>query len=256
MNRRTLLAGAGSIGLASLGGCLGTIGMASHEASPAGVTAEARSETGYKQSEIKDLTITRDVDLKVYSEEITVTNYMTKHEKSINLGLLGDQRAAVFMVLSTPQIKILGESHNPVEEMSSKELVELIENNYDKIENITGKESTSVTILDQSTTATKFTADATFNGYDVEVNLHISEAVKTDEDLVVAVGVYPRHLASQEEENIVRLMEHVVESADTESDSAGNETPQDGNRTGDNESPDNGSSNESGSRDDGILGGV
>lgn len=261
MNRRTLMAGFGSIGLASLGGCLGTIGMASHEASPVSVAAETRSETGYEQTGIEDLTITKDIDLKVHSETITVTNYLTKHEKSIPMGPLGDQRAAIFTLLSTPQINLLGENRNPVEDMSSEELVKRIKGNYDKIENISRQESTSVTILDQSTTATKFTADAKFNGYDVKLNLHISEAVKTTEDLVVAVGVYPQEFESHEEENILSLMKHVTETADASGTESGNETSQGSNGSNSTESnstsdrsTENGSSNSSENSDDDILG--
>jgi len=223
MNRRTVLAGLGAAGFAGLSGCLGLVGLDEHESSPAGVEADARDETGYEQTAVDPLSVEREVGPT--NETVTVTNYMTVHEKAVDMGLLGRQRGAVFNILTTPQVSILGRELNPVEEMSTQELVDLVRQNYDGIENIEHEADTDITILGQSTTQSRFTADAKFNGQDLPVNVHITEAVEADEDLLVTIGVYPEYVPRQEEPNITTLVKAVTTDVDadassTDSDSA------------------------------------
>ncbi|ELZ12911.1 hypothetical protein C478_08308 [Natrinema thermotolerans DSM 11552] len=249
MNRRTVIAGLGAAGLAGLSGCLGLLGMDEHESSPAGVESEARAETGYEQTAIDPLEIERDVGPT--NETVTVTNYMTKHEKQVGIDGLGERRAAVFNVLTTPQVNILGRELNPVGEMSTEELIDLVRENYDGISNVSHDRDTEVTILEESTTKAQYTADATFDGRDVEVDVHITEAVEAGDDLLVTIGVYPERLQSQERPNITALAEAVTTDVDegaSSGDSGGNESDSDdGSQSDGNESSDNES-------DDGILG--
>ncbi|WP_323171344.1 DUF6517 family protein [Natrialba sp. PRR66] len=235
MKRRTLLSGLGVAGLTSLSGCLGLVGMAHHEASPAGVDASVRNDTGYEQTTIDEFTVEREVGVSIATETVVITNYMTEHEKAVDMGPLGEQRGAVFIVLTTPQVNALGSQFNPVEDMSTDELVELVASNYDDIGSVSFVEETSVTVFDQSTTQSRYTAEASFQGQPVDVALHVSEAIETDDDLLVTVGVYPNEFDWSEEEQIFSLMDGVVpdideeDAGDTEngtgeSDSDGNDT--------------------------------
>lgn len=214
MRRRTLLAGVGAAGLASLSGCLGVIGMDEHESSPAGVEAAAREGTGYDQTGIDEVVVERDVGIGPLSSTISVTNYVTEHDKAVEMpGPLGRQRGAVFVVLSTPKVGLLGRNFNPVEEMDAAELIELVEENYDDIGNVEPEEDESIEILGESTTKTRFSAQAQFDGRDVDVYVHVSEAVETADDLLVTLGVYPQLLQSSEEANVRELMASVIEEA-------------------------------------------
>ncbi|SEQ48850.1 DUF6517 family protein [Natrinema salaciae] len=251
MNRRTVIGGLGAAGLASLSGCLGLLGLDEHESSPAGVEAAARDETGYDQTAIEPLSIDRDVGPT--DATVTVTNHMTKHEKAVDMGPLGSQRGAIFNVLTTPQVSILGKELNPIEEMSTQELMDLVRDNYDGISNISEGEDTDVTILGESTTQTRFTADAEFDGRDVNVAIHITEAVEAGEDLLVTIGVYPDYVATQEEENVRTLTEAVTTDVDEDASSGDAGSDADGGNESDNSTTKStdGSDNES---DDGILG--
>ncbi|WP_222919630.1 DUF6517 family protein [Natrinema sp. SYSU A 869] len=264
MNRRTVIAGLGATGLAGLSGCLGLIGMAEHESSPAGVETGVREETGYEQTVIESLPVERDVGPT--NETVTVTNHMTKHEKSVDMGLLGSRRGAIFNVLTTPQVSIFGKELNPVEEMSTQELMDLVRSNYDGIDNISHDEDSDITILEQSTTQSQFTADAEFDGEDVPVNISITEAVEADEDLLVTIGVYPEYVERQEKPNVSALTEAVTTDVD-EGASSGDGGSDDGNEgTDDSENTDgsndtqsddgSGGDNETDGNesDDGILG--
>ncbi|TMT85880.1 hypothetical protein E2L06_04440 [Haloterrigena sp. H1] len=222
MNRRTVLAGLGATGLAGLSGCLGLVGLAEHESSPAGVEAAAREETGYEQTGIEPLSVEREVGPT--NETVTVTNYMTSHEKAVDMRQLGRQRGAVFNVLTTPQVSILGRELNPIEEMSTQELVDLVRQNYDGIANIKHTDDTDVTVLGQSTTQSRFTADAEFDGRDLPVNVHITEAVEADTDLLVTIGVYPEYVQRLEESNVRSLTEAVTTDVDEDASSAGSDS--------------------------------
>lgn len=261
MKRRTLIAGVGAAGLTGLSGCLGVLGLAEHESSPAGVEADARSETGYEQTAIEALPIDRDVGPT--DETVTVTNYMTKHEKSIDMGLLGSRRGAIFNVLTTPQVNILGKELNPVGEMSTQELVDRVKGNYDGISNISHEEDSDITILEQSTTHSRFTADAEFDGRDVDVDIHITEAVEAGEDLLVTIGVYPQYVREREERNIQTVMEAVTtevdenaSTGDSGSDDDGGNESSDGSSDGSSDNGTDGSSNnetDDNESDDGIF---
>ncbi|WP_247730245.1 DUF6517 family protein [Halovivax limisalsi] len=219
MKRRTYLAGAGTAALAGLAGCTGLLGLDKHESNPVGVAAETRNETGYQQSRIDDIVIDKSVDLGLWSESITVTNYVVEHEKAITVGPLIDQRAAVFAVLSTPQISIAGQEVNPIKDMETGELVQRLAANYEGVSGVQHVEDATVSILGESVTTSTFQAQATFGGnQDIDVNLHVTEAAATDEDLVVGVGVYPTALASQERTNVETLLSSIDPSVDVRSE--------------------------------------
>lgn len=215
MNRRTYLGAVGAASLAGLAGCTGLLGLDEHEANPVGVPSQVRSDTGYEQTGVDDVVIEEKVDMKLWSETISVTNYVVEHEKTVSFGPLTDQRAAVFAVLSTPQISVVGQQVNPVEDMDTAELVDMIASNYEDLgapEHVGDKE---LPVLDSSVVTSTFATEATFMGnQDIEVNLHVTEAVKTEEDLVVGIGVYPRDLESRERSNVESLISAIDPSVD------------------------------------------
>lgn len=228
MKRRQLIAGTGALGLASLAGCLGLAGLDRHEASPASVEPAVREETGYEQTDIDDLGIEEEIGVSAVSEEIVVTNYLTEHEKAVDMGPLGEHRGAEFTVLSTPKVDVAGRNFNPVEDKSADELIELVANNYDGISDVEHVSDDDVTVLEQSVPMSTFTADAEFHGSDVQVTLHVTEAAETDDDLLVAIGVYPTHLESQEEPNVRSLIEGIVEDVEDEGDESEREETENG----------------------------
>ncbi len=211
MKRRALLAGTGGLVAVGVAGCLGTIGMDEHEASPAGVAPDVREETGYEQVGVEELVIDRTV---AGSEEITVRNYLTEHEKGVELGPVGTVQAAAFVVLTSPQISIAGQELNPIAEMPSEELVELIEADFDGIDDVEHVSDGETDVLDQETTESVYEADAAFNGVTVDVNVHITESVETAEDHLVTIGVYPQQVGGVESENVRTLQGSIVEDID------------------------------------------
>jgi hypothetical protein len=211
MNRRQYLTGVGTVLTASTAGCLGVITgsePAEFEATPPTVDDAVLAETEYEPEGIEEIVVERTVEAGGQSRDVVVTNYMAQYEKTIDLGPLGELRAALFTALTTPQVNVLGQEFNPIAEMTTQELAQRVQSQYQGIEDIQHQEDSDVTINDQTTTQSKFTAQATLSGQTVDIILHISEAVELGEDLVVTVGAYPEQ-TPDEEQNVLALMEAI-----------------------------------------------
>lgn len=210
--RRLLVSAAGAAAGIGLAGCLGSEPI-EFTAEPVGVSPDARESTGYERVGVEERVVRREVEAAGQSREVVVTNYRTEYEKAVDLGPIGERRAALFTALATPQVEVLGREFNPVAELSTEELVERVQEGYDGIGNVEHDADAEVSILGQSAVRSRFTAEAEFNGVAVDVYLHVTEAVKTGEDLVVTVGAHPRQLAG-EEEYVVALMRGIDSDAE------------------------------------------
>ncbi|CCQ36405.1 uncharacterized protein Nmlp_2233 [Natronomonas moolapensis 8.8.11] len=211
MRRRTLLGGAVGIAASAAAGCLGAVGMDEYEATPAGVDPAVREETGYEQTAVEEQVIERTVDAGV-SEEITVRNYLTEHQKGVDLGPIGTVQAATFTVFTSPKISIAGRGLNPIAGMSAAELIEAIESDSEGLSDVERVEDGEATVLGQSTAESLFEAEAELDaGVSVDVNLHVTESVETTDDHLVTIGVYPREVEAAEADNVAAMRSGVVE---------------------------------------------
>ena len=219
MNRRTLLAGAGAATLGGLAGCLDDV--TEYSASAYGVADDPREEADYDLNAIEAVTIEEDVGLGPLEETVVATNYSVEYEKTVEVPALGEQRAGVFVVFSSPQVSVVGQEFNPVADMDTDELVELVQDNYDGLDDVEHDEDGEVTILDETVTRSRFVGEAEFDGSSVEVDVHVTEAVEAGEDLVVTIGVYPQELRDQEESDTVTMIEGVDPAAADAADADG-----------------------------------
>lgn len=225
MDRRSLLASAGTVSLAGLAGCLGLAGLDEHASKAGGIEQSVLEDSAYESAGVEEIRVEREVGFSLYQETVSVTNQLTKYEKSVDMGPLGSRRGAVFLVLTTPQVRFLGKKFNPVKDMDTKELVELVEDNYDAIGNISYEDDEEITILEQDTIQSRFNADAQFDGQNVDVFLHVTEAIESNDDYLVTVGVYPEPLRADEEDTVLTFMESVIgEFTEANDEAAPNET--------------------------------
>lgn len=207
MNRRQALLTIGSAGVtAATAGCIGFLTGSEpleFEATTATVTQSALDETGYEEAEVREDPITRSFSAAGQEREVEVTNSIATYERTIDLGPLGEQKAAIFAVLSTPQVKILDRTFNPVGEMSNRELLQQLQGRYEGF-SVGGRVDTrSQTVLGQDTEIEKFEASATFNGQEIDLFVHITN-VAHEADFVVPIAVYPQRLPG-ESEKVFRL---------------------------------------------------
>ncbi|MDY6779267.1 MAG: DUF6517 family protein [Halobacteria archaeon] len=218
--RKSLLTVGFLVVLVGLSGCLAGFITGQKalrfNATKATVSEAALSETDYVLNSTKRQRITRNFSVAGQTRTVKVRNYITEYEKSVSLGPLGEKKAAAFVAFTTPQVEVLGQTFNPVGSMSDRELAERVLSRFENIENLETQGNTTATMLGKSTEVSEFSATATVAGEQgVDINLHLTR-VKHASDYVVAIGVYPRRLESQEKKNIIRMIkgvEHRTESA-------------------------------------------
>lgn len=212
-DRRQFLAGAGAALTGATAGCGFILGNepAEFTANPSAVSEQALQETGYEFVENAETEIEREFEAGGESRTVIARNVQAKHEKQVGVEGLGEEPAAAFTSLTTPQAEILGETFNPVEDMSAAELADRGLDRYEGFENVDKESESEVTIDGETTTQTKFTADAVFDGNPLEIFLHVSEAVKLGDDFVVTFATYPQ-VTPEEGENALQLMEAVEQA--------------------------------------------
>lgn len=207
MHRRKLLAGAaGALG-ASTAGCGFILGgkPLSFEADVARVPESIADSAGYDLAGIENQTFERTFEVADQSRDVRVTNRLAEYEKQVDLGPLGEQRAAIFTALSTPQVSILDRTFNPVGELSTADLAERIQNQFEDVGSLERDGETTVTILGAETTLTRFAGRTTLAAdQEIDIFLHLSEPVEHEDDFVIALGGYPQRLPGQAS-NILEL---------------------------------------------------
>lgn len=197
--RRAVL-GAGALGLATgLAGCSGravTGGDLEFEAAPAGVSTATLDETGYERFDRAEEVVTREYTVAGLTREVRVTNLVTQYDRAFDLGALGRYRAGVFVVVSSPQVRLLWETINPLGEMSTDEVAAWVDDRYENVRNVTRDRTYQVPMLGADRTVTRYTGEALLVDGEVAVDiyLYVTDVVRAGEDLVVAVGAHPRLL--------------------------------------------------------------
>lgn len=211
LGRRVYLGAMGTAAVGTLAGCLNLItgdGPIEVSASPARPSEQVRAETGYEQSRQEEQVIERTFEAADQRRQVVVTNWETECQKALDLAVLGEQETAVFIVLTTPQVSVLNRAFNPVAEMSTREIAEMVQEEYDDMGDLNHRGDRSVTIDGATTTESVFAAEAVFAGQTMDIHLHLTEAVELGEDLVLAIGAYPA-LSAAEGDNIHRLIEGI-----------------------------------------------
>ncbi len=213
-NRRTLAAVAVALLLVT-SGCIGFITgdePLTFAADPAAVSDEAAQDAGYELNGTQPLEINETFEVAGQERQVTATNYLTDYQKSMELGPLGETEVGVFTVVSTPAVEIAGRTLNPIGSYSNERLVEFVQEQYSGMSDIERVGEQNVTVQGTETTVTKFAATATLEGQEVDVYIHVTK-YRDGDDFIVAIGVYPQQLDS-EEENIISMIESIEHPAE------------------------------------------
>ncbi|RQG91080.1 DUF6517 family protein [Natrarchaeobius chitinivorans] len=214
ITRRAFLATGAAAGTATLAGCMDPL-RETLSSSPATVSADARSEAGYDEHVVDEMVVDHPVGAFGLERTIEVVNWYAEYDRAISLEGLGLTRlqAAVFTVLSTPQVSVLGRTHNPIGEYSTDELVELIQERYDRLAVEEAVDEQAVTVLGTETPVTQYRGQARLVeiGRRLDVTLHVSEPVAHGEDFVLCVAVSPRLFDVDVESSSVRTLLEGIE---------------------------------------------
>lgn len=186
------------------------------EASRATVPGPVRDDTGYEEHDVSESVVERTFEAGGETQDVVVTNWQAEYDRAVDLSEVGlpveeRARAAIFTVLSTPQVSVLDRNFNPVGGMDSAELAEMVQDRYDGVEDVERVGEDGALVAGQETTAGEFLTQAELAeaGVTVELILHVTEAVEVGEDFFVTVGGYPRRVQEAEEDNVFTMMEAV-----------------------------------------------
>jgi len=181
-------------------------------ASPATTSADALSETGYEEIAVANSTVTRNFSAAGQTRQVEVTNQRAKYERAVDLGPLGSQRAAVFVTFASPEVSAVGQTFNPISDMSTREVLDQFESQYEGLSVGDRVDNRSVQALGSQRTLQRFEGTATLAGSEVDVSVHAAK-FKHESDYIVAVGIYPQRLDG-EAENVVALTEGLEHDGD------------------------------------------
>ncbi|MFD1514014.1 DUF6517 family protein [Halomarina rubra] len=204
LGRRRLLGGVATVGVGALSGCLGVLTgdePARFSASAATVPDATVDETGYGHQRTEEVPVTRTYEVGGQSRDVEAVNVVAEYERAVEIPVVGRFRAALFAVLATPQVEVLGRSFNPVGEMSTDELVAMVQQRYDTIRDLRRESERRVTVLGEETRATRYAGTALLLAGEVRVDVYltVTEAVAADGDFVLGVAAYPQVLDDRDE---------------------------------------------------------
>ncbi|EMA61361.1 DUF6517 family protein [Halorubrum lipolyticum] len=207
--RRRALAAGGGVALAGLAGCtaldVATGGPAEFAAGTATVADAALDESGYELNELTENTQTREFDVAGSTREVRVTSTIAEYDKAVEL--FGERyQAAVFAVLTTPRVEVLGQALNPVGELDDEERAQLIVDRYEGVSDLERSSEYTTDVLGTDASVTVYTAEGEIGGTGVSVALefHVSEAVEAGDDYVIPLAAYPE--AFGDGENVRRML--------------------------------------------------
>lgn len=196
-------------------GCLDLVRGETFVARPAPVAEDTLNGTGYDHYRTVEIEETHTVEAGAVSREVEVVNVRSEYDRRVDLGSLGEMRAAVFATLSTPKIEVLGRAFNPIEGMDNQQAADELQSRYERVSIGEEIDRRPLTVLGDSIDLSKFTGRATFSGVSIDVFAHIGIA-EIDAGYVLLFAMYPR-LLNGEEETVITLAKGVtVENGRTE----------------------------------------
>lgn len=211
ITRRACLGAAGVTAASALAGCLDMIPFVGDdplrfEAKPASVPTNVLEETGYEEHEIGEMTVTETFEAAGQSQDVEVTNWLSEYDRALDLGPLDvilEERvqAAVFTALSTPQVDVLGQTFNPVGDMSPREIADMLQDHYEDFEDLEQVDETEATLAGQTTDVAEFETRAELlpAGMTIDLTLHIAAAVESGDDFIIGIGGHPSVLDDERE---------------------------------------------------------
>lgn len=206
------------VGLVVLAGCLGP--LAQYTAAPATVAADAHEPLGYVAGDVTAVPFDYRIGDGPLSTNVTVTGQVASYGKVV------DGNVATFVLFSTPDREVRGESLNPLVRLTDREAVEWTLERVDGLAGFAADASglavgdvgslrevgvTERTILGERTEVVTYAGTATVDGRPTGALVHFA-AVEHGEDVILVVGVHAA--AFDETANLGALMEQ-IEHADS-----------------------------------------
>lgn len=218
--RRQVLRGVGALGaggIAATSGCLGVLTgseAAEFSSGTAMVPQSTLDSTGFEEYKIEAVEVERDFSAAGQTRTVVVTNRLSQYDRAVDIPGNGRYRASLFTAFATPAVEILGQTFNPVEDMSTAEIARRALSRFESIEDLEQTGTETMSVLGSDVEVGLFKANVTISeGVSAETVLHVSEAVRVGADFVVCVGAYPKLLDQGDAiRTLFRSVEHTEEA--------------------------------------------
>jgi hypothetical protein len=210
LDNRALIALALAATLATAG-CLGFLsGTTTVTSSPAVVAENSASDANYEQANMRSLSVNRTFSAADQERTVEVSNWVVEYQKSVSVGPLIDQKAAVFATFTSPEVSAFGQSFNPLSKLSTKDFAKRMQGQYQGLSIGDEVDNTTVAVVGESANVSQFGGTATFEGQELDVYIVVSEPVKHEGDYVVTMAVYPQLLDGEYQtiKELMRNLEH------------------------------------------------
>lgn len=217
-SRRTIVATAGTLAVASLAGCVDTVlgdGI-EVQAEPAAVAEQPAAAAKFERASTDSTVVEREIEVAGRSRHFQATTWITVYDKVVEDDSLVKE-ASKFVAVSTPGKSIAGQELNPIVHLDNRGLLERFSGRLGggQLEDV--KHQEDVTIDKWGTEMTVSSYDATFRRYGnaVEVTLYVSKAGH-ESDVILPIGIHHRQVDEAENMyDMIRGLEHPVEPTTT-----------------------------------------
>lgn len=181
-------------------GCIGVLTgsePAVFEASEAGASEQAVSQTDFEPREDQSQWLNRTVTVAGQERDVRVLNHVQTYEIPPSVDATGGVTFGMFVVASTPEASVAGQAMNPIGRMSHQEMIQQLAADSANLRDIERESTKELTVLGESAEVVRFSAIAEQSGQEVPVYVEVTR-VQDDGDFVVGIGAYPQDSADVE----------------------------------------------------------
>ncbi len=209
-----MIATAGVTIAGALAGCAGAI-PDEFEATAATVPTDALDTTGYEDQGTQPRETSREFQAGGDTQTVTVINYQSSYDKAVTLPGAQSVRAAQFVVLSSPQISVLGQEFNPINDWGHREFADELQSQSDRLGALQQTDESQTMLLGEEIAVGRYTGQATYENLEtpIDIVMRASAPVSDDGDFILAAGSYPAAVAEAEAPNVDTLFDGVIHEA-------------------------------------------
>ena len=168
------------------------------ESAEANVSDGALEESGYEFAGSDTQNLTRNVSAAGQERTVRVSNHVTEYNRSLSLGPFGERELGRFVVFTTPEIEMAGQTMNPAADWSERRVLTEVAQQYASLTDISHVDNRSLAILGEARTVEQFAGTTTVGNDEIDVFIHVTRFTH-DGDVVVGIGVHPQQLPDEQD---------------------------------------------------------
>jgi hypothetical protein len=168
-------------------------------ASPATVSDDALSETGYEETNVSTQNISKEFSAAGQTREVIAVNHLAKYERQVSMDALDEsKRAALFTVFTSPEVSVLDRNFNPIDDFSERDILQRFDSQYEDVSVGEKAQETKMDSLDAERNVSKFEGTSSVGVSEVDVYIHAAK-LKLVSDHIAVVAIYPRVFDEEDE---------------------------------------------------------